>query len=81
MAKSKENIEAAEEQQPAEETKKTEKKESPLKGIIKSISELSQKDRLVLYKRIDGLANHDKDRYSSGVDADPGIFEQAINSL
>jgi hypothetical protein len=80
MAK-KENADVVEDQQPAEEVKKAEKKESPLKGIIKSISELSQKDRLVLYKRIDTLANHDKDRYSSGVDADPGIFEQAINSL
>jgi hypothetical protein len=79
MAKSKDNIEVNEVHQPAEEAVKADKNESPLKPIIKSISQLSQADRLVFYNRINMLANHDKDRYSAGVDADPGIFEQAIN--
>jgi hypothetical protein len=58
-----------------------EKKASPLKEIVKNISELSQADRLVLYGRLDKLAYHDRDRFSGGLDSDPAIFEQAINSL
>jgi hypothetical protein len=64
-----------------EERSADEKKESPLKAIMKSISELSQADRLVLYGRLDKLAYHDRDRFSGGLDSDPAIFEQAINSL
>ena len=58
-----------------------EKQGSPLKAIMESISQLSQTDRLVLYGRLDKLAYHDRDRHSGGLESDPAIFEQAINSL
>lgn len=57
------------------------KQSSPLAKIMKSISELPQVDRLVLYGRIESVMNIDRDKASAGVDADPGIFEQAIKSL
>lgn len=57
------------------------KPESSLKAIIKSISQLSQSDRLTLYGRLEKLAYHDRDRFSGGLDSDAILFEQTIASL
>jgi hypothetical protein len=70
MAK-KENAEVAHEEQKA----------NPIADVIKSIADLSQTDRLVLYNRLDLIINHDRDKASQGVDGGTHLFDEAINSL
>lgn len=76
MAKTKENIEAIQ-----EETQQAEVKNNPVADIIKSIAALSQTDRLVLYNRLDVIINHDRDKASQGIDGGTHLFDDAIKCL
>ena len=58
-----------------------EEKVNPVSEIIKSIRDLPQVDRLVLYNRLDVIINHDREKASHGADGGTYLFDEAINSL
>jgi len=54
---------------------------NPVVDVLKSISNMSQVNRLVLYSRLDVIINHDREKASHGADGGTHLFEEAINSL
>lgn len=56
-------------------------KTSQLADIVKSIRDLPQADRLVLYSRLDTIMNHDREKASHGADGSTHLFDEAIKSL
>lgn len=56
-------------------------KANPVAEVIKTIRDLPQVDRLVLYNHLDEIMNYDRDKASQGIDASCHLFDEAIKSL